>query len=413
MRGLFAFLDRLTADRRGQVAIVTAIAAPVIIAGAGMGAETGLLYYKQREAQMSADLAAYAGAVAARSGQATAGVIAAAETEARVHGYDPARGPITVNTPPASGANQDVRAVEAIIEQSYPRLFMALLEPGDVSFTVRAVARYDDGGEACILALDPMIRHALLFTGSTEVNLAGCDLMSNSLHDEALGVTGSGRVTAPCANAAGGAHISARLELTECPAPRTGLPPALDPFAGLEPPTASGCRNIPGGGGSGARTIQPGRYCNGMAINGDVVMAPGVYIVDGGVFRTNGNATLTGEGVIIFLTGNATVQMNGNARIDLSAPTSGPYAGLVMWGDAGNAPDSDVRMNGTADSALVGALYFPSQTVEMRGDFSGSGGCTRIVASRIDLSGNSSFASDCTAEGVETVRTPGMVRLVE
>jgi hypothetical protein len=161
------------------------------------------------------------------------------------------------------------------------------------------------------------------------------------------------------------------------------------------------------------RTIQPGRYCNGMAINGDVAMAPGVYIVDGGVFRTNGNATLTGEGVTIFLTGNATVQMNGNARIDLSAPTSGPYAGLVMWGDAANAADSDVRMNGTADSALIGALYFPSQTVEMRGDFSGSQGCTRIVANRIDLSGNSSFASDCTAEGVETVRTPGMVRLVE
>jgi hypothetical protein len=403
MRGLFAFLHRLTADRRGQVAIVTAIAAPVIIAGAGMGAETGLLYYKQREAQMSADLAAYAGAVAARSGQSAA---------ARVHGYDPARGPIAINTPPASGANQDARAVEALIEQTYPRLFMALLEPGDVRFTVRAVARYDEGGEACILALDPQVRHALLFTGSTDVNLAGCDLMSNSLHDEALAVTGSGRVTAPCANAAGGAQISARLELTDCPAPRTGLPPARDPFAGLEPPAATGCRNIPGGG-SGVRTIQPGRYCNGMAINGDVAMAPGVYIVDGGVFRTNGNATLTGEGVTIFLTGNATVQMNGNARIDLSAPTSGPYAGLVMWGDAANAADSDVRMNGTADSALIGALYFPSQTVQMRGDFSGSQGCTRIVANRIDLSGNSSFASDCTAEGVETVRTPGRVRRVD
>jgi len=402
---------RYLSDTRGQAAIITAICAPVIVAGGGLGAETALWFYQQRSAQMAADLSAYAGAVEKRTGQADDAVRAAVIEEAQRHGYRADRGPITVNMPPLSGQHQTPRAVEVVIDQSWPRLFSGLFVQEDVRFEVRAVARYEDARPACLLALDVAGSEAMLFSGSSDTQLTECDLMTNSIAPDALTVSGSGQVTATCANAVGGVVATSGLVLTDCPEPRTHLAPALDPFEHLEPPVASGCRNVPGG--SGVRTIQPGRYCNGMTLNGSIVMEPGVYIVDGGTMRINGSASVVGHGVTLVMTNNAEVQMNGNADITLSAPTSGPYAGLVLWGDRTNAPGTQVRLNGTASSALIGALYFPSQTVDMLGDFSGSQGCTRIVSWRMNLSGNANFESDCSHSGVQTIQTPGAVRLAE
>lgn len=400
-------------DRRGQIAVIAAICAPVIIAGAGIGAESGYWYFQQRVAQMSADVAAFAGAVEARSAQPLEVIRNSAVSEAERHGFRPDMGSIEVNNPPKSGSSQNMRSVEVVIRQTRPRYVSRLFLDRDVSFEVRAVARFDEPGPACLLALDPAGSESLRFTGSTDVTLTGCDLMSNSIHTNALSVTGSGRVAVSCANSVGGMTISSQLDLADCVEPRTNLPPAPDPLSHLEPPVAGGCRNLPGGGGSGTRTISPGRYCNGMTINGDVHFEPGVYIVDGGTFRLNGGASITGENVTIYLTNNANVQMNGNADIALSAPETGDYAGVLFWGDRNNAPTTEARFNGTAASALKGALYFPSQEVDIRGNFSGSDGCMRIIAHRVEMSGNSTLNIDCSRSGSVSVQTPGFVRLVE
>jgi hypothetical protein len=411
LQSVISTTRRFLSDTRGQAAVITAVCAPVIVAGGGLGAETALWFYQQRSAQMAADLSAYAGAVEKRAGQDESAVRLAVIEEAGRHGYRADRGPIAVNMPPQSGRHQTPRAVEVIIDQSWPRLFSGMFVQEEVRFEVRAVARYEDARPACLLALDVAGSEAMRFSGSSETRLTNCDLMTNSIAPDALTVSGSGQVLATCANAVGGVVATPGLVLTDCPEPRTHLPPALDPFENLELPTASGCRNVQGG--SGVRTIQPGRYCNGMNLNGEIRLDPGVYIVDGGTLRINGSANVVGHGVTIVLTNNADVQMNGNADIHLSAPTSGPYAGLVLWGDRTNAPGTSVRLNGTASSALIGAVYFPSQTVDMLGNFSGSQGCTRIVSWRLNLSGNANFESDCSHAGVQTIQTPGAVRLME
>lgn len=406
-------MDRLSCDRRGQIAVVAAICAPVVIAGAGLGAETGYWFYQQRVAQMSADVAAFAGAVEARSAEPYTVIRASALAEAERHGFRPGLGSIEINNPPLSGPNRNHRSVEVILRQTHPRHLSRLFLDRDVSFEVRAVARFDEPGPACILALDPAGPQSLLFTGSTDVTLAGCDLMSNSINLNALAVTGAGRVVTSCANSVGSMAISSQLDLTECMEPRMNLPPALDPLAGLVPPVAGACSNLPSGGGQGTRIVSPGRYCNGMTFNGDAHLEPGVYIVDGGAFRLNGGARITGEGVTIYLTNNATVQMNGNADIFLSAPQEGAYSGVLFWGDRNNAAATQAQFNGTAASSLKGALYFPSQTLEIRGNFSGSDGCMRLIAYRVEMSGNSTLNIDCSQSGLVSMQTPGFVRLVE
>ena len=61
---------------------------------------------------------------------------------------------------------------------------------------------------------------------------------------------------------------------------------------------------------------------------GDTVMQPGLYVVRLGNFTIGSNQKLTGDGVTIYLQGNASIQMSGGAQVTLRAPKSGPFAGL-------------------------------------------------------------------------------------
>jgi hypothetical protein len=275
----------------------------------------------------------------------------------------------------------------------------------------RGVARYEDGGQACILALDPEASGAVTFTGNAVSFINGCNVMSNSLDDQSLIVTGSADITVPCALAAGGTSVDEGLTLTDCPEPQSNVPPAADPFKDLPEPDVSGpCLTMPSG--NGAATLTPGRYCGGGDLKGTKTLAPGVYIIDGGDFRINSNANVSGSGVTFFFTDDATADFNGNATINFSAPTSGTYKGVLMYGDDDNS-DTSNKFNGTASSQLTGALYFPSQSVEYLGNFSGNNGCLRIVARTIDFTGSMNLNADCSAAGLNQMPLPGRVSLVE
>src|SRR5690606_36487037 len=155
-------------------------------------------------------------------------------------------------------------------------------------------------------------------------------------------------------------------------APITQAPPVADPFADTAEPSAEGsCLN-----GSGA-TLQPGRYCSGLRLSGAVKLEPGVYHVSGGDFRANANSVITGHGVTIYLDDGAAIRLNGNATLDLSAPVSGAYAGILFFGD--RAATGSSTLNGTAHSRMTGAIYLPRQAVSYIGNFSGQDGCVQVV----------------------------------
>ena len=108
----------------------------------------------------------------------------------------------------------------------------------------------------------------------------------------------------------------------------------------------------------------------------------------------------------------ATVQFNGNAHLTLSAPTAGTYSGILFFGDRtqGNATQ---KFNGDGTSSMTGALYFPSQQIQMTGIFSGQNGCMQVIADTIDYTGSSNFAANYAAKGMSAVPTPGGVSVVE
>jgi hypothetical protein len=402
---------RFFGDSRGNTAILFSLSVPVLVGAAGLGVETGFWYFKQRELQTAADVAAVAGAVEKRAGNASGVINAAALTEAVEHGFVQGEGTIDVNDPPSSGAYQDARSVEVLLTMPTTRFFSKIYTNEDVTLHARGVARYEDGGQACILALDPQESGAVTFTGNAVSLINGCNVMSNSLDDSSLIVTGSADITMPCALAAGGVSVDDGLTLTDCPEAQQNVPPAADPFKNLPEPDLTGpCLTMPSG--NGAATLSPGRYCGGGSLKGDKTLSPGVYIIDGGDFKINANANVQGSGVTFFFTDDATADFNGTAHIDISAPTSGTYKGVLMYGDRDNADGSN-KFNGTADSSFTGALYFPNQSVEYLGNFSGDNGCMRIVARTIAFTGSANLNADCTGAGLNDMPLPGRVSLVE
>ncbi|RWL44540.1 MAG: hypothetical protein EOR60_17960 [Mesorhizobium sp.] len=403
-------LRRFCGGKGGNVATIFAFTLPVVVGGAGLGVETSYWYYSSLKLQAIADAAAYAGALEKIQGSDTAAITSAATTSAASNGLG--GGTIVVNTPPTSGPNTAKKAVEVILTQNLDRLFTSIFTQTKVPEHARAVALITDASKACVLALNPSASQAALFSGSTSVKFTGCSVMSDSIAGDSIKVQGSAGLQTDCLITAGGVVLNnvVTMDPTVCKAPITQALPASDPFGSLPAPSASGsCQNV--NGGKSTQTIQPGIYCNGMNLNGNVTLSPGVYVVQGNL-KINAGAVIQGDGVTIYMSGSNTVSMNGNATVTLSAPTSGTYSGVLFYGDrTGTAAQS--TFNGTATSLLTGAIYFPRQQVNYLGNFSGVNGCTQVVADTIQWSGNSTINQDCSSLGMKTIPAAQSVAVVE
>ncbi|MCQ0989320.1 hypothetical protein [Jiella marina] len=420
-----AWLKSLAADRQGSVSIIAGIVLPVAVIGLGFGAETGIWYYKQRLIQHAADVGAHAAAVRKRSGASYQTMRNAALFVASESGYTGTNDAFIVNDPPTSGPNQGIAGmVEVKMTIDQPRLFSAIISSDPLTFSGRAVAKISEASKACILALDTTSSGAVTASGSTSVALDGCDIASNSNAADAFAMGGDAAVETGCVVTVGEAATTSALTLNECAAPKENAPLIADPYRDVVEPAVQGtCIGKNVGNTKNLTTLTPGenhpsgitamRFCSGLQIKGDTHFDPGLYIIEGGTLTVNGDsAKVTGEGVTFFLTAGAEVKFTGNASLDLAAPTSGPYAGLLFFGGRDQL-DLGHTIAGTSDSVLDGAIYLPGSDIKYRGNSSGANGCTQIVANTIDLSGNSSLASNCTANGGRDIISVAAVTLVE
>ena len=228
-------------DDQGSVVVLTALIAPVMIGGVGLGVETGHWYQKQRQLQHLADVSSFSGAARLRTGGDITEITSYAESVARMSGYDPDLGNVQVNSPPLSGAYAgDEASVEVIITEYRQRWFSALYSSGDVEIVGRAVSRVEEGPKACLLALSTWEYRALEVGGSTDVNLNGCVAASNSVDDYSFKLYGSAKMTVDCVYTVGDAYASEGLTLTDCEQVQTNSWPVDDPYADVDEPTVTG-----------------------------------------------------------------------------------------------------------------------------------------------------------------------------
>ena len=185
-------------------------------------------------------------------------------------------------------------------------------------------------GNGCMFARDPNkdAIEGININGNATINAPNCGIVDNgnfNTKGNALNVT-AGTFSVTGSWSGGGGTVTCTYSAT-CPALAT--PAAADPLAYLTPP----CTNCSGGSSSnGSGTVNPGTYSSITVGPGNTVFSPGLYIIDGaGGLTIGANATVTGTGgVTFYFTNGATITVNGTPSVQLSAPNSGNYAGILF-----------------------------------------------------------------------------------
>jgi hypothetical protein len=224
-------------------------------------------------------------------------------------------------------------------------------------------------------------------------------VQSNSGASDALAIAGSAVAKAAGFCAVGGYSAPA----SQSPMPRGNCLTADDPYSATAAPVPASCN------GSNtyvsvqpnkSRTLQPGTYCGGLDLKGNVTLQPGLYIIKDGNLSINSQATVTGNGVTFYIMGSgAGFTINGGGNIDLTAMSSGDYKGMVIVHDRASNIGSTNTLNGNSGTVIKGVIYTPTQqlTLTGTGTFGQTSPFMPLIADQIKISGNAGASSDVTA----------------
>jgi hypothetical protein len=230
-----------------------------------------------------------------------------------------------------------------------------------------------------IFVLNASASGALTVSGNASINIPG-QIVVDSSSSSALSASGNAQVTATVIDVAGGFNKSGNATFN--PAPTTGVSVA-DPLAALAAPSPTGLTNYCSVSfTSGTHTINPGIYSS-IKVSGNASLTmsagsggtPGIYIIEGGGLTVTGNASVSGQNVFIYNTGSnypnsggnfGGITLSGNGTIALTAPASGPYAGVAIFQSRANT--RAVSFSGNAMSGISGIIYAPNALLSFSGN---------------------------------------------
>ncbi|HUR02684.1 MAG TPA: pilus assembly protein TadG-related protein [Nonomuraea sp.] len=412
-------------DGRGNVAVLAAVAMPVLLGSLGIGAEVASWYSGKRAMQNAADSAAIAAAT-----NSTAAYLNEARAVTSQYGLRHGLDGVTVTAVnnaacPAGGGNVCYRVT---VTRTQPLLLAQVVGfQGDLqvdgqpakrisatALAIRALAPR----EYCVLALagsgDP---EALRTNGAPKANLAGCSVMSNS--------------NARCNGHDLGADFGdAHGTNNGCGKTRnSNIPTVTDPYSGLK-------SKIPADPCGGSYHAAPQKkkdpplpsqsqllglldkdsysICGDGEALGDVLISkPNTRIVlYGGSFDLKGHKmqTMAGASVTVIFAGPTPSGFQhiftGGGALDIQAPTTGTWKGVAMYqdpsltsgvniSDAGNSPTWDI----------TGLVYLPHASVTFSGAVNKSSNghsCFVLVVDNLTVNGTANILAkgECPQAGL-------------
>jgi len=285
----------------------------------------------------------------------------------------------------------------------------------------RSVAASITEGQHCVISLAKN-GVGINATGNAIVNL-GCGVSSNSVGSTSIDLTGTSFLGATPLSTVGGinyapSNIDPDTELV------TYSVEQEDPIASLglsvpASPAACAANNYTLNPNNSA-TIGPGRYCSGITVRGDLIMSPGVYIIDRGDFDVGSQGTVSGEGVTIILTGStpsnvAAIKIVAGSEVDLRAPTAiedPTWKNILFYQD----PIADYplsTMAGNSDFNMEGVIYMPKGDLRFTGSSGQHADCLLLIANRVNFVGDSSLDNNCPTDYDDLDTNVHRVRVVE
>jgi hypothetical protein len=393
--------------RRGSVAIQIGLMMIVVLGVVALGTEITFLMFKHRQMQSAADSAALGGATALGTGFPADFVLQAraiAASAGFVHGVDAAT--VAVNHPPTIGALAgDPSAVEVFVAQPQTLGMISLFRSGLFDVGARAVAILGNTSLYCILALDPAASAAVRIENNGGVSNSECGVAVNSSSDSALVLRNNAAINGPV-SVHGDWSLSNNAALNGSPLVNHG-PVIADPYAGVALQPIPSCTAQPDSGGNNATiNLSPGHFCNGWNFSNNVTvnLSPGAYYIDDRL-RLRNNAVLNATGgVTLIVNGDYAVDFSNNATVNITAPSSGAYAGLAVFGRRDATANVTQQFSNNTTLNITGVIYFPNQIVQFDNNGStGSGGCTQVIGRIIRVGSNVELAKSCAGTGVKPI----------
>ena len=397
-------LQRLVRDRKGAVIVLVAVGLTSMLGFLSMGTEMGIWYSTRRALQNAADAGALGGATELSAGSTGATVIKASTVDVNRNNIVAGNGStVTVNNPPLTGKyTGNAQAVEVVLNQPQTLLLSSLFMKSS-SISARSVALYSNSGTGkyCVLGLDTSSADTVLLNNNAVLPNQNCGVASNSSSPRGLDLTNNAIISGPV-SAMGGYVESNNAVISG--ATKTGIATA-DPYSGIPAPGLGPCSNQTASGKNGVTVnLTPGRFCNGLNFNNNAIvnMAPGTYYVES-QFSFQNNAVLNAtSGVTLVIVGNQSLNIGNNAQINVTAPTTGTYAGMAFMGDRTGTSTVTQVFSNNAVFNINGVIYFPNQTVEMDNNATTNpNGCSQVIGRKVVFSNNVNLPSNCSGTGVK------------
>ncbi|HEX2554932.1 MAG TPA: TadE/TadG family type IV pilus assembly protein [Microvirga sp.] len=382
LRAVAPLLCALWQDRRGNVAIATALALPVLVGGVGLGIEVGYWYYRQQAMQNAADSAAVAAATAAGTSydEEARGVSAR-------YGLTHGQSEVTVDT--VNGVTCPEAPPDVVYSECY-RVTVTSLVPlflspvvgyggtatvtqgGKTEARTRLVAtavaaRSNTARTYCIVALGQAdVTVDLDFNGAPKADLKDCGLMSN----EGMVCSGNAQKVADYADSPTGDSSPCGQQAHSMPSPKI-----VDPYAALAANIPDHTCPSPPYSVNTLTAVPSGdvvNYCGTLKIGADLdITTPKTIVIRNGNLDLN-NHTLKGSALTIIFSGTDSSLwshvIEGKGTLDIKAPTSGTWKGVALYQDPSLTQNVNFTAAGSNQTVSVqGLFYFPKAEVTLSG----------------------------------------------
>jgi Flp pilus assembly protein TadG len=420
-------ISNLWRDDRGNALFIAAASMPLLIGAAGMAVDTVHISLSKRQLQRAADSAAIAGASGIAQNRTPGPSVT---RDLQINNDIPLlAGSPQVGAPTSGPFANNNQAVRVRLSASRSLSFFGVFGHPSQSIIVEATAAVIRDGQFCMQATEDGNVPGITFGGNTTVNV-GCGIATNSRSATAIVADGSASVTASPLIAVGGVPASGAYASGTTLMPNSAR--QVDPFAHLPLPAPTDCQNQLSVNPNQTRNIGPaipgGSICfKGMDVKGTLNLAPGTYFIDGSTrngLSFGAQSVINGTGVTFVLTSTTAAtdpssvattvhgDINGKATVNLVAPSSGPYAGVLFYEDPRAPLGRITNFSGSSTSVIEGAFYFPRGYLNYSGTTGMTTRCMQLVARRLNFTGNSRIENQCNTPGGAQAIRGTYVRLV-
>lgn len=399
--------------RRGAAAALVALALPALLGTAALAVDAGVYFVEQQRLQLAADAAAMGAALLLPASPTTSQLQSAALQAAQ----DATGGGVS-GTMAAPVVNATATTVTVTLTSQADAFLTPVLKLAAPSLSARATAGLK-ASSSCVLALNTSEQDAIQVDNMGVITASGCGIFSNS----SASCTGqcssgaiylnSGTLSGQSIGAVGSVNESDSGSNTMSPSsPVNGGAAKSDPFAGQTAPSPGTC-NFTNASFTAWQstpyqfTQSQNVFCGNTTIGGNGStdeFAPGIYYVVNGNLVFNNAIITQAAGVTFVLTGSNPGSFEwtnySSTPTAMSAPTSGPTAGILVWQTcaAGGSPSSLINdpFAGGSTLSVSGAFYMPCGELDLSNNahlVAASGQSMSVVADVIHVTGSASIAA--------------------